>query len=426
MMHPKIRVTTLATLVIVMPMGLAAQPADTVVVTMNHDCAVGYVNLFGAHFGLGPDCAEYTGPNSCPTGSGPVNGVGPNWRGANAVGWLIGRFEELYDLGIRKIMINRPMGGSGVSHVTGAAWLTMPEYKREQLAGQLQPWLAAHPDLILGIFIGSRWIAPDSLMGYRTDMGPYPGTTSGFDPLIPAEIDAWHQVTDPWWDIGVRWVVLDAASQPANRDWFLRLAAYEADLRGVELTAEAITGSAPHHAQASWIALAPAFIEHPSRPHTNAGPAALADAPTTWYAWLQLSGLADAYASGHISSDDPQAYIQSVIARGYVPVATAAEFVAYPELLAMLENCDDLPTSRIEHADGTHGESVMIHPNPADGSITIATPTWSTGYVMHNALGKRIRSGTLMGGTTTIDISNAGPGLYFLMIGERTFRVVKQ
>lgn len=401
---------------------LAAQPADTVVVTMNHDCAVGYVNLYGGLFNLGPDCAAYTGPNTCPPGSGPLNGVNGNWRGADAVSWLIGRFDELYQLGLRKIMINRPMGGSGVSHVTGAAWLTVPEYKRAQLTDQLTPWLAAHPDLILGIFIGSRWIALDSLMGYRTDMGPYPGTTSGFDPLIPEELDAWHQVVDPWYDISVRWVVLDAAAQPANRDWFLRLTAYEADLRGVELTAEAISNSAPYHAQASWIALAPAFIDHPSRPHANAGPNALADAHTTWYAWLQLSGLPDAFASGHVATDDPALYIQSVIDRGYVPLATAAEFIAHPALLDLVQGCD-LPTSAT--ARPMTGTDVSVHPNPADGYLIITATQPDTSYVLFDVLGKPVLTGVARN-PTTLDLSMLAPGLYSLAMGGRAVRVVKQ
>jgi hypothetical protein len=344
------------TLLVLVPPQLPAQPLDTVVVTMNHDCAVGYVNLFGGHSNLGPDCAEYIGANSCPPGSGPSNGVHGNWRGANAVGWLIDRLEEFHALGIRKVMANRPMGGNGVSHVTGAAWLTIPEYKREQLTNELRPWLNAHPELILGIFIGSRWIALDSLMGYRNDMGPYPGTTSGFDPLIAEELDAWHAVFDPWYDIGVRWVVLDAASVPENRDWFLRLAAYEADLRNVEITAEAISNSAPHHAQASWIALAPAFLEHPSRPHTIAGPDALLDAYTTWYAWLQLSGLPAAFTNGYIPSDDPTTYIQSVIDRGYVPLASASEFLAYPALLDLVQTCDLITQVN----DAQHGNSGSV------------------------------------------------------------------
>lgn len=405
-----------------LPLALSAQPGGPVVETMNQDCAVGYVNLFGGLFNLGPDCAEYSGAGSCPPGSGPMNGVHGNWRGPNAVGWLIGRLDELYALGLRKVMVNRPMGSSGVSHVTGAAWLTVPEYKRAQLTNELQPWLEAHPDLILGIFIGSRWIELDSLMGYRDDMGPYPGTTSGFDPLLGEELDAWHQVVDPWFAIGVRWVVLDAASMPANRDWFLRLAAYEADLRQVEITAEAITNSAPHHAQASWMALAPAYIDHPSRPHTQAGPDAVIDAPTTWYAWLQLSGIPAAYANGHIPSDDPQAYIQSVIARGYVPIATASEFQAYPELIGLVQACE-LTTSAEDPI--AHPDQVYIHPNPTSGLLTVVAPDVPARYVIHDFIGRPLHAGVLHTASTALDLSSLQAGSYLITIAHRTLRIIK-
>ncbi|MBK9177906.1 MAG: T9SS type A sorting domain-containing protein [Flavobacteriales bacterium] len=405
-----------------LPLTLSAQPGDPVVPTMNQACAVGYVNLFGGLFNLGPDCATYSGTGSCPPGSGPMNGVHGNWRGPNAVGWLIGRLDELYAVGLRKVMVNRPMGGSGVSHVTGAAWLTLPEYKRAQLTNELQPWLAAHPDLILGIFIGSRWIALDSLMGYRDDMGPYPGTTSGFDPLLAPELDAWHQVVDPWFAIGVRWVVLDAASMPANRDWFLRLAAYEADLRQVEITAEAITNSATHHAQASWIALAPTYIDHPSRPHTQAGPDALIDAATTWYAWLQLSGIPAAYANGHIPSDDPQAYIQSIIARGYVPMATASEFQTYPELLDLVQTCD--LTTTVMDPFGS-ADPVTIHPNPTNGLVTIVVRDVPARFVVHDIIGRPLDAGVLRDAVTHLDLSALQAGSYFFTIGRRTLRIIK-
>lgn len=394
---------------------MSGQMPDTVVPTINYDCVIGHINLYGANFSLGPDCVTYSGANSCPSGSGPVNGVSNFWRGPNAVTWLVERLQEFYDAGVRKIMMNRPMGNSGWSYVPGGAWNTIPQYKRDSMVTQLKPWLQEHPDVTFGIFIGSRWLTLDTLVGYHEGMGPYPGITNGFDPQIPFELAAWHQVFDPWYDIGVRWVLLDAGAQPANRDWFLRLAKYEKDQRNVEVTAEAITNSVPHHKQASWIAKAPEFIEHPNRPFAQLGPVALdTSAKTTWYAWLHLNDLEEVYNNGYVSTNDPAQYIQTLINRKYSIITSYNDLMNYPALTNLLNNCS-IGTGVSSHKISAN--ELYISPNPLRTQATISSdiPFKNATLTVYNTLGEVVKQAEdLSGQEVIIQRGDLPAGLYFI------------
>jgi competence ComEA-like helix-hairpin-helix protein len=262
---------------------------------------ISQVNLFGGQHRLGLDCEQWTRAGSC--SEGIANGVRAQWRGVNAVNWLIGELESRYDAGHRWIWLNRPMGGHPGNNVQGAAWETIPLYKRQQMQNQLKPFLEQNPDLTLGIFIGTQWDALDSLI---TGDNRY-----GFDPDIPHEIAAWHAVTDPWHDIGVRWIILDAASNAHKRPWVHRLIEYEAELgRGIKITGEAIP-SGPDGLWGSWLALQ-RFVERNA--HTQGSVPQGAE----WYIQPSRSHWENELTDAEPTDEAWEAYLLSLMDRGYI------------------------------------------------------------------------------------------------------------
>jgi uncharacterized membrane protein YgcG len=326
------------------------------------------INCFGGQHHLGLDCETWNGPDSC--SEGIANGVRSQWRGLNAVNWLISEIESRMANGHTWIMLNRPMGGYPHNNVQGAAWETIPLYKRQQMQNQLKPFLEQTPDLMLGIFIGTQWCELDSLVTL--------GYLHGFDPLIPHEIEAWHAVVDPWHDIGVRWIVLDAASNAHKRPWVKRLVEYEDDLgRGIKITGEAI----PRFEDGlwnSWYALL-RFVEAPWNDHTNGNVPEGAE----WYLQPDKGWWAENIANDPDDEDEWTAYLMSLMDRGYV-LSSSHPAVLERALGGDDEDDDDGPQEAHAGYDGDRderGEGGSI-PLPAHGYDDQRRP----GHPLHSPL----------------------------------------
>jgi hypothetical protein len=263
--------------------------------------AFSVINCFGGQHRLGLDCEHWTRAGSCREGIG--NGVRGDWRGRNAVRWLIGELRSRYNDGHRWIMLNRPMGGHPGHNVQGAAWDTIPLYKRQLMREQLKPWLERHSDLVLGVFIGTQWCALDSLQTQ--------GNLYGFDPAIEREREAWHAVVDPWYELGVRWIVLDAASNAHKRPWVKRLIEYEDSLgRGIKITGEAIP-SGPDGLWGSWLAMQ-RFVERHSHTREQVPPGA------EWFVQPSRSDWATSISDDEHNDAEWTAYLMSLMDRGYI------------------------------------------------------------------------------------------------------------
>lgn len=79
------------------------------------------------------------------------------------------------------------------------------------------------------------------------------------------------------------------------------------------------------------------------------------------------------------------------------------------------------------HVDEMHmANSITVAPNPNDGFFTIESRlTARANYELRDALGLVFRSGYLKPGSTSIDISGAPSGTYFLTVNGHTLRVLK-
>lgn len=106
---------------------------------------------------------------SCYTGvqtAGNPYGLVPAWNDpARAESWLRERFAEAVAAGAKVVLLDRPMGGTGRSHVTGASWLTIPEWRRVILARVVKSF-AGHLRVVP--FVGTSLVAADRLEGWTT------------------------------------------------------------------------------------------------------------------------------------------------------------------------------------------------------------------------------------------------------------------
>jgi len=94
-------------------------------------------------------------------------GLRGEWRGEEAMDWLEDQLRYAYGLGARRFWIVRPMGTDGESNVPAAAWLTIPEYKREPMEERINRLILQEFDEPVEIyyFIGTWMEDPWSLRG---------------------------------------------------------------------------------------------------------------------------------------------------------------------------------------------------------------------------------------------------------------------
>jgi len=71
-----------------------------------------------------------------------------------------------------------------------------------------------------------------------------------------------------------------------------------------------------------------------------------------------------------------------------------------------------------------------VYPNPARDFITIRSNSENgSDYRITNIFGKRILDGKLENGTTTVDINELSPGIYFVQVGNnknQNFKIIKE
>jgi hypothetical protein len=70
--------------------------------------------------------------------------------------------------------------------------------------------------------------------------------------------------------------------------------------------------------------------------------------------------------------------------------------------------------------------SLEIYPNPSNGKFTIKKEgdAKRADFVIRDALGRLIKTGTLVKQQTIVDVSTAKPGVYFLIINQETRRII--
>jgi len=92
-------------------------------------------------------------------------------------------------------------------------------------------------------------------------------------------------------------------------------------------------------------------------------------------------------------------------------------------------NCTDtsdcFPISTLNIA-GESQTSLEIYPNPSQGQFTVKkmNDAQLTPFVIRDAQGRLIKTGELVKQTSTIDVSSAKPGIYFLIMSKETRRII--
>lgn len=87
-----------------------------------------------------------------------------------------------------------------------------------------------------------------------------------------------------------------------------------------------------------------------------------------------------------------------------------------------VENITVSPCLGVENTDNS---SVIIYPNPTNGVLQVSGLEEQIAYVVYNTLGQRLQSGLLSNGGF-IDITACAAGVYYLEIGNTTWKVVKR
>lgn len=98
---------------------------------------------------------------------GNARGYRREFRGPNALAWLMEQIHVGIRHGARRFFINRPMGTDGSSWVTSAAWLSLESDLRQGLQECIPALIDALPDIEIYPFIGSRMSHPQSIRGQQ-------------------------------------------------------------------------------------------------------------------------------------------------------------------------------------------------------------------------------------------------------------------
>lgn len=98
-------------------------------------------------------------------------GLRGEWRGPEAMDYLESQLRLGYELGARSFWINRPMGTDGLSHPSGAAWLTIPDYKRIPMEDRINALILDEFEEPVKIYyyIGTYLEDPRSIHGWEPD-----------------------------------------------------------------------------------------------------------------------------------------------------------------------------------------------------------------------------------------------------------------
>lgn len=146
------------------------------------------------------------------------------WRGPDAVPNFVEKIREGYAHDARWFLINRPMGTDDTAWVPGASWLTLSDYKRDQLPAQLMDALLDEFDEPVHVvwFVGSKMKDPRTLKGWHpaeSDQYYNIGDTSSWKGLLSS-----RTTLGGWISTGSSGFVFDASSHPRDREHFLQLA----------------------------------------------------------------------------------------------------------------------------------------------------------------------------------------------------------
>ena len=145
------------------------------------------------------------------------------WRGDGAVGELINRIGQGYDLGARWFFVNRPMGTPGNTYVPGASWLTLDDTKRDELPELLTQALLDEFDEPVHVvwFVGSDMSDPRSYPGWtpgRADEFYQLGREGSWEELIGSRV-----TLGGWISTGASGIGVDNSSPMHKRAHYRRL-----------------------------------------------------------------------------------------------------------------------------------------------------------------------------------------------------------
>ncbi len=121
----------------------------------------------------------------------------------NSVVWLRNRLESLYDEGWRRVILFNPAGIVPDEKFASGQWWTLSDVKRQGLNEWIRPWLEAHPDFSVGVWIGFRLTDECDLdMSYRRD----PDSRDAVDmAMIYRNVRPWFDdagISEYWFDQG--------------------------------------------------------------------------------------------------------------------------------------------------------------------------------------------------------------------------------
>lgn len=174
---------------------------------------------------------------SCHTGrrtAGNPHALVPAWNDPLAcVDWLCHRYAEAVSAGAKFCLINRPMGGDGLSHVTAASWFTLNQAQQEALA-YVQSWAGELAPALVPFF-GSMMRGKDQITGWRADIEREVELLLAPGPLFQDSL-----ATMAGWDsIGVKHFFIDNGAAGHKTTHFVGVADRLAE-KGVMLGIEAI------------------------------------------------------------------------------------------------------------------------------------------------------------------------------------------
>lgn len=72
-------------------------------------------------------------------------------------------------------------------------------------------------------------------------------------------------------------------------------------------------------------------------------------------------------------------------------------------------------------------QEISVYPNPASGSVQIKNPSTQLNFLLFDISGRTVKSGISRPGTSSLDLSNLNPGMYFMhFVNDQNTEIVKK
>lgn len=203
----------------------------------------------------------------------------------DAFDWLLAELDAHYLDGWRRIVLLLPAGMVVKQEFSSSQWWAMPAWKRAGFEAHVKPWIAAHPEASVGLYLNFMINNPCDLcqipnafrritqvdpgaIGYTEECVPglvyvhpcYGRDTYRIpDPRVPEDVCTFSQNIRPWMSVGAREFWFDAAEYQTRKQSFVELAWSPDYLGKAKFGGETVPYKGPGEYDETYVAKTPWF-----------------------------------------------------------------------------------------------------------------------------------------------------------------------